>query len=338
MMHIIYNFDELPEHPDGSVVTIGNFDGVHRGHQAILAHAQRLAKEHGLPLYVITFDPAPSKLLRPEHAPKLLTPLPIKKQLLARCGIERLIIVATTLSFLATPPRHFVRDILVKKLRVKHIVEGETFGFGQQRQAGIGDLQQWAAEFGFTSHLTPSLVVAGSEPAAQLRNHTVSSSLIRGFLAEHQYRLAYQCLGHPLWLAGQIVPGRGKARQLGFPTANIQLYTNDQLVPFDGVFAAAARLGDSFEQAWDQSVLHPTALSIGPCSTFTDGVWQIEAFLMDLLRLDEDLYGKHILCTIVEKMRAQEKFDSMEALSKAIDKDCRSIRDVLAQAGLETFR
>jgi len=325
-MKIFTSLDNFPSPPDGCVVTVGNFDGVHRGHQDIFARARSLAQENSLPLIGITFDPSAAKVLRPDNAPRILTPLEIKTQLLAQQGLDQLIVVKTTRKFLDLSPAQFVENILLKRLALRHIVEGPTFGFGNRRLGTTFSLEELATRFGFQAHMVSAFTIILDErkpPTA------LSSTLLRHLVRDSLFPKVKQCLGRDYELAGRVCTGLGRGRELGFPTANLEPYNPDQLVPQDGVYAGFARLGENFEDAWKQEKKYPAAISIGRGETFSDGLWQIEAHLLDYEANPPSLLRHHIIITLIERLRPQKKFNSNGELIQAIENDCQTIRQTL---------
>lgn len=325
-MQIYHAVESFPTPPDGCVATIGNFDGVHLGHQAIIAHARSLAQREGLPLVALTFDPSPLKFLRPDKAPRLLTPIELKALLLEDQRVDSLLVIKPTQAFLSLSPEEFARHVLIEKLQARHVVEGQTFGFGQRRSGSMVSLQELGDKFGFGAHLVPSRKIElDGSPVA------VSSTLIRQYLATSQFGRAKPCLGRPYILGGRVVAGRQTGRKLGFPTANLQLYQTDQLTPEDGVFAGWACVGSSPQEAWRGRRKYQAAISVGCCETFADGVWQIEAYFLDYAPSSstDELYDQHLLLSFVHRLRPQQRFDSPADLTRAIDQDCRAIRQLL---------
>jgi riboflavin kinase/FMN adenylyltransferase len=322
-MKIITDLNKTTLPSDGSVLAIGNFDGIHRGHQAIIATARDLARKNNLPLIVMIFDPAPVKVLRPELAPRILTPTIFKTFLLEDQGIDQLIVVPTDKAFLAQSPDEFIENLAVNKLRATHIVEGENFAFGRHRQGTTEVLQELGARFGFEAHIVgPQTLKLDNLPEPIV----VSSTFIRQQISACEFSQVRECLGRFYDIPGRIVRGQGRGHKIGFPTANLELLDPDQLVPLDGVFAGYVRLGDSFDEAGRSDEYYAGAISIGSCETFVDGHWQIEAHLLDLEAPVDSLYDKHLLISFVQRIRQQEKYDSLDALVRAINADCKQIR------------
>ncbi len=323
--HVCRKIEDFPVIQGGCVVAIGNFDGLHLGHQLILQKASELASQEGLPLVVMTFDPTPVKLLRPDKAPRTIMPLVIKQRLFADYCIDHLIVVETTEFFLATEDIDFVEKILVKKLNFKHIVEGQTFNFGKRGAGTMVTLAEMAESHGFKTHLVGSM----TRNFEQIGSVAICSTLIRQLLATCQFELATICMGRPFTLGGVVVPNRQKGRTLGFPTANFSFYCDDQLIPDDGVFVGWVRWGSTAEAAWDSDQKYMAAVSIGSCETFEDGNWQVEAHILDFPSEAPELADQHILLEFVDKLRDQQRFKSPEDLVEAMERDCRRARQRL---------
>ncbi len=329
MMRIVESLIDLETPQRGSVLAIGNFDGVHIGHQAIIAQGRKLADEHGLPLIVMTFYPAPVKMLRPELAPRILTPIDVKKQLIAAAGVDILIVIQTTREFLGQEPETFVKNVVVEKLRARHVVEGGTFSFGKRRAGSIELLQELGQKNGFEVHPVPSSTLnldGFTEPVA------VSSTFVRQQIAACEFGQVRQCLGRYYELPGRVERAKGRGHEIGFPTANLRLYSADQLIPPDGVYAGYVRFGDKLNTVCESDEFRPAALSIGGCETFADGHWQIEAHILDFTGDKDILYNKHMLMGLVKRTRQQEKFDSVEILIDQIKQDCEKVKLALQNA------
>ncbi len=327
-MQIFNGLNEFLRPPHGSVVTIGNFDGVHLGHQAIIARARTLAREQDMPLIAVTFEPSSVKLLRPEKAPPLLTPLNFKSHLLERQGIDALILIHPTPEFLSRSADDFVRRVLAEQLNARHVVEGQTFSFGHQRSGTMVVLHQLAERYGFQTHLIPSERITLDD----LGPTAVSSTLIRQLITTCQFEKAARCLGRPYTLSGRIVRGRQAGRELGFPTANLEPDDRTQLTPEDGVYAGWAHIGDSLEAAVQAPAVYHAAVSIGRCETLPDAAWQIEAHLLDYPRSsdeNDEFYGRHMLLSFTRRIRSMKRFNTAAELTAAIADDCRVVRDVL---------
>ena len=308
---LIRGLENVPPSVRGGVLTIGNFDGVHLGHQRILNLGQDLARSAGAPLIAMTFELPPDLVIRPTDTPKRLTSLERKVELLLRAGADHVVVARTDKELLAMEPATFVESVIRAHFAPRHIVEGPNFFFGRGRSGTVETLRELGQQGGFEVHvvepLTTTLVGAGE---------SISSTLIRRLVAEGRVAEAAECLGRPYVLYGTVIPGRGRGRVLAFPTANID--PAEQVVPADGVYAGWAQIDDRRYSA---------AISIGNKPTFDDGdPTVVEAFLLDAG--DGDFYGRHMALEVVHHLRAQTKFDGLEALQAQIEKDVERVRQL----------
>ncbi len=244
---------------------------------------------------------------------------------MAEVDIDTLIILDTTNGLLDIPAENFLTDIMLGHINMKYIVEGSSFNFGHKAKGNIPGLQKWAQDFDFKVEL-----VAGHQQIFDNQPMIVSSTLIRQFIVNYRFDDVRACLNRYYSLAGTIEPMLGRGHSLGFPTANLKLYDKNQLVPGDGVFAGFVQWADSFEQAWNHKNYYPAAISIGPCPTFADGQWQIEAHILGFQGSRDSLTGKHLLLNFVERIRPQQKFDNAEQLIKTIKEDCEKTKNIIA--------
>ena len=329
-MRVYESLREYARAAEGSVATIGNFDGVHRGHQAIVRRARLLASSEGLRLVGMTFEPAPVKVLCPEKAVRRLSPIEVKTALLAEQGLDDLVIVPSTAGFFSQSAERFASEVLVDCLGARHVVEGANFSFGRGRSGTVEALGSLGERLGFMVHT----VAAQTVELAGRGQVVVSSTLVRALVEAGELAGAQRCLGRYYGLAGRVTSGRGVGRQLGFPTANLELYNPDQLTGPDGVYAGYATLADESGSFYGgEQRRYGAAIVIGRSKTFGDGPWQIEAHLLDF-EGGEDLSGKDMLLWLVERLRGQEKFGDTRLLADAIAADCRRVRGILAaQAG-----
>ncbi len=325
-MDIITNLDKFPRTEAGCVLTIGNFDGLHMGHQEIISSAGNFAQRKNLPLYLMTFDPPPLFVLRGENRPPQITAPIMKMKLIEETGkVDGVILVKPDRNFLGMIPREFVWNILIEKLNIKFIVEGQTFNFGARGSGTIVTLQELGEEFGFETFMTPSCKMRCSEGET-----AISSTLVRSKIATCNFSQVKCCLGRNYILPGTVVKGRGVGRTMGYPTANIQPYTDYQQMPEDGVFACRARIGNNFEHAWNSQKSYKAAVSMGYCQTFKDVQHQTEAFLLDYEGDFDSLVDKHILLEYVAKLRDQVTFTDPGELASQIGKDCQEIDKLLS--------
>jgi len=323
IMQRISSVSQLEKVRKGCVLTIGNFDGVHVGHQQILAAAKEAAAQRETQLLVMTFEPHPLAVLRPEKAPGVLTPLALKERLLTELGADCILVVESTSELLSLSAEDFVRRFLVENIWPSLVVEGESFNFGSGRSGGISTLQELGVENGFDV----SVVTAKEVALSAGRTVKVSSTIVRDLLANGDVADAAVALGRPYRLMERIIAGRGKGRRLGFPTANMKL--PGQVIPAEGVYAGFAEVAETPDQLLSAKAKSPAALSIGTSATYGDkNPLLIEAHL--LIDGVGRLYDKWLAMDFVERIRAQKKFKSESELSAQIAKDCKKVRTFLA--------
>jgi riboflavin kinase/FMN adenylyltransferase len=310
-------FDGLRAISRGSVVTIGNFDGVHLGHRQIIQTCDSLRREcESGKIVVVTFEPHPFTVLRPESAPARLTPAPVKTRLLESLRVDELVILAPTPEVLGlSAPAFFV--ILKDEAKVAHLVEGDTFTFGKGREGTIEKLQEWSRGSWTRLHVVPPVMQA----LLDLQVVPVSSSLIRFLIEQGRARDAAICLARPYLLRGPVIRGHQRGRTIGIPTANLDC--REQLVPADGVYAARTTInGQPF----------PVALSIGTMPTFGENQRQVEGFIIGF---DGDLYGQVIEFEVLDWMREQWKLPSIEALKVQIAQDVQVVKRIVENFSAE---
>ncbi|MEW6154906.1 MAG: bifunctional riboflavin kinase/FAD synthetase [Actinomycetota bacterium] len=298
---------------EGTAVTIGAYDGVHLGHQAVLAALRRLASARGLETVVVTFDRHPATVVRPGSAPKLLTGLDQKLEALAATGyVDRTLVVPFDKERSQEEPEDFVREVLVDELGARLVVVGEDFHFGRDRR---GNVELLAAFAEFETVGLGLVAVDGLD-------RPVSSTAARAAVAAGDVDLAARLLGRPFEVRGEVVAGDGRGRDLGFPTANL-FVASDLLLPAIGIYAG-------WYQRPDGSV-HPTAVSVGLRPTFTDGAAGplVEAHLLDF---DGDLYGEAARLRFVARLRDEERYGSVDALVEQVGRDVAATRAVLGAA------
>ena len=305
----------------GSVLTIGNFDGLHLGHREILNAAKQTAAQKHTQLVVMTFEPHPLAILHPHQKPDLLTSLTLKKHLLAEEGADCLLLIKISPELLSLSPAEFVDRFIIKGIQPSIVVEGESFNFGSDRRGNAQTLQQMGKENGFLV----SIVDAKEVQLSTGKTVKVSSTVIRNMLKNGQVADAALALTRPYRLIGRIIPGRGKGKQLGFPTANMA--PPEQLVPTEGVYAGFVQIGDSEQQVCPDTEKRPAALSIGTTLTLgSDYLRLIEAHI--LTGRVGDLHGKYIAMDFMQRIRSQHKFDTEKQLSEQIAKDCKTANDI----------
>nr|WP_086940621.1 bifunctional riboflavin kinase/FAD synthetase [Thaumasiovibrio occultus] len=306
-MELIRGIHNLSARHQGCVLSIGNFDGVHLGHQAVLTQLKHKANELGLPAVVMSFEPQPLEVIRPAAAPARLTRLRDKYHQLAKVGIDRLLAVIFNLHFAQMEAEAFIEALLVKQLGVKYLVVGDDFCFGRGRRGNFAMLQRAGEVFGFEVVSTKSFCLQGQR---------VSSTAIREALASDRLDDAKSLLGRPYSINGRVSHGRKLGRTIGFPTANVPL---KRLVsPVNGVYAVTVMFEGN---AW------PGVANIGNRPT-VDGIrQQLEVHLFDF---HQDLYGQQIEVILRHKLRDEEKFASFEELKAQIERDAQQARQWLA--------
>ena len=291
----------------GSAVTIGNFDGVHRGHQAMLASLQRAAAPRGLTPCALTFEPHPRELFAPAQAPVRLTSLREKLELLAGYGMQRTHIEHFTRAFAALTPEAFVERVLVQTLAARWVMVGEDFRFGTRRAGDLALLKALGERHGF--EVAPMETVVGE-------GMRVSSSAVRQALAGGDLARAARLLGRNYGISGRVVRGDQLGRQLGFPTANIQLKHNRP--PLSGIFAVRLHDADQVREGVASLGVRPTVKAAGAAAV-------LEVHVLDF---DGDLYGRHVRAEFLSKIRDEEKYADLETLKAAIARDCEAARKV----------
>ncbi len=296
----------------GTVVTVGTFDGVHRGHWEVLQEIRRRAAATGRRSVLLTFDPHPLRIVRPGQAPPLLTTPIEKKEILAESGLDYAVFLSFTPALSRYEPRRFVEEVLVGRLGVEELVIGHDHGFGRGRSGDADTLRRIGEEIGFAVDIVPP-VVADGEP--------ISSSRIRAALQAGDPEAAARALGRPYSLRGLVVRGEQRGRHLGFPTANLAVASSDKLIPAGGIYAVrGVTRGGTFDGA----------LHLGPRPTFPGSPPTIELHLLDF---DGDLYGEDIRVDFVRRLRDVLPFDSVAALVAQMHADVGEARRALVEAG-----
>ena len=290
---------DVPGDWGASVVTIGKFDGVHRGHQRDVAIARRAAADLGLPAVVVTFDPHPDEVVRPGSHPALLCTARRKLQLLAGLGVDAVCVIPFTLEFSRLGPDEFVRSVLVDRLHAARVVVGENFRFGHKATGDVALLAELGEKYEFAVTGVPLLSENGL---------MVSSTAIRSMLADGLVAAAAELLGRPHRVEGVVVRGYQRGRAMGFPTANLEPPPNTA-IPADGIYAGWLA---SMDAAGAETERWPAAISVGTNPTFEGQDRVVEAHALD--RDDLDLYGVHVAVDFVARLRATVRFDSVEAL------------------------
>jgi riboflavin kinase / FMN adenylyltransferase len=292
--------------PKGGVVTVGNFDGVHRGHQKMLGDVVRRAKGLSAPSVVVTFDPHPLKVLRPEEAPRMLQTLRQKEEAVEACDVEALVIVPFTRDFSLTPAETFVHEILVRKLAAREVHVGERFTFGRDKGGNLALLRRLGAEAG--------MQVVGLSDVVE-DGEAISSTRIRGALEAGDVVLAEKLLGRPYAMDGLVARGDRMGRKIGFPTINLK--PENELYPRDGVYLSTVYI-DSFERTFG------CVTNIGRRPTvYEDFATTIESYVLDF---SSDVYGERIRLAFLGRLRDEMTFRSMLELTAQIRRDVEATR------------
>ncbi|WP_328611473.1 bifunctional riboflavin kinase/FAD synthetase [Amycolatopsis sp. NBC_00345] len=314
---------DLPGGWGRCVVTIGVFDGVHRGHQALIARTVRAAAERGLPSVVLTFDPHPSEVLRPGSHPAQLTTLRRKAELVEGLGVDAFAVLPFTLELSKLSAPEFVHEVLVDRLHTAAVVVGDNFTFGHKAAGNVALLRELGQRFGFVAYgaeLQGRSLTEGDRAANDI---TFSSTYIRSCIDAGDVVAAADALGRPHRLEGIVVRGDRRGHDLGYPTANLST-PRFAAVPADGVYTAW------FTRSSDPGRRLRAAVSVGTNPTFSGRERTVEAFVLDV---DEDFYGQHVALDFVTRLRDQVRFPRSEDLVTQIDDDVARTRKELATGG-----
>jgi riboflavin kinase / FMN adenylyltransferase len=311
--------DAVPPDLGRTVVTIGNFDGVHRGHRVILDRARQAADEQGdeqgedVPVVVVTFDPHPVAVLAPDRAPVALTTIDQRTRLLAERGADHVLVLPFDRAMSTWSPEEFVQRVLVDALRATVVVVGTNFRFGHRASGSVDTLRRLAPGMGFT---VDDLDLVGGDPPW-------SSTLVRRALESGDVEQAAGVLGRPHTVEGVVVEGDHRGRELGYPTANVP--TSEMVaVPADGVYAGTLqRLDEPAAPVW------PAAVSVGTNPTFGGAERRVESYVLD--RDDLELYGVPVRVAFVTRLRGQVRFDGTDALVRQMADDVDRTRDALGE-------
>lgn len=293
-------------------VTLGNFDGVHKGHRKIFSQLRLKANEMGGDAVIFTFDPHPIKVLRPDESPRLISPLPEKLKLLEESGADAVILADFTKAFAALHPAQFVKDIIHKLIGAKHVIVGHDFTFGKGKEGTIGSLEAFGAELGFHVQVIPAVTVD---------NEIVSSTRIRELIRKGEVKKAAKLLGRCHYIVGEVIKGHGRGKPLGFPTANICYHA--ELLPEDGVYATTVEI---------EGKTYHGATNVGTNPTFGDKERSVETYILDF---DDSLYGKMIKVSFVERIRGEVTFSSPGQLADQITRDISQVKTVLNRENSE---
>jgi riboflavin kinase/FMN adenylyltransferase len=309
-----HSLDEVPDDWGPSAVTIGVFDGVHRGHRVVVQRLIERARAAGARSVVVTFDPHPMTVVRPESAPLLLTTVDQRAVLLGELGVDAVCVLAFTAAFSQLSPEEFVQGVLCDRLHAVQVVVGENFRFGHRAAGDLALLERMGQRHGFTAE---GVGLSGDGDAAW------SSSYVRAEIAAGDVASAAQALSRPYSVEGVVVEGDRRGRGLGYPTANLAI-PDAIAIPADGVYAgwlAVHTTGSGGDRL-------PAAISVGTNPTFGGTRRRVEAYVLD--RDDLELYGARSTVEFVERLRGQVRFDDVQALRDEMAADVRRTREVLA--------
>ncbi|NVK54645.1 MAG: bifunctional riboflavin kinase/FAD synthetase [Alteromonadaceae bacterium] len=305
-MELIRGLNNLKAHHQGCVLTIGKFDGVHLGHQAVLDSVIKQARRLSLPATVMVFEPHPEEVFTPDSAPARISPLAEKYQLLKAQGVDRLLCVRFNAAFAAQSADIFIEQLLVQKLGVKFLVVGDDFRFGKGRKGDFNRLQQAGEKYGFELVSTQSY---------RMQDCRISSTAVREALADGNFSLAHTMLGREFFISGRVIHGEKKGRTIGFPTANVLL--NRCQTPITGVFAVKLNIAGS---------QYAGVANIGSRPTVNGQRKQLEVHIFDF---EGSLYGQRIQVMPVAKIRDEKRFDGLDALRQQIARDVEQAQQVL---------
>ena len=311
-MRILRHYSHPPDEAKGAVVALGNFDGVHRGHQALIAEARAIAKETGRPLAALVFEPYPREFFRPKDEPFRLTPFRAKARLLQELGIEILIVLAFDAGMAGRLAQDFVMDVLVHELEVSHIVVGEDFRFGKGRGGDVTTLGYMGEMEGFGVTVFKAVAEDGEK---------ISSSKVRAALKAGRPDEAAHLLGHWWSVEGHVAHGDRRGRELGFPTANLKL--EHTLHPAFGVYAVRARIAD-------RTQIHDGVANFG-----IRPMVRLPTPLLEVHRFDfsRDIYGEILSVELIAYLRGEMIFADLEALKVQMAADSKEARQILAKTG-----
>ncbi len=301
----------LPPDVDGTVVTVGSFDGVHRGHMAVLREITRRADKRGLDSVLVTFDRHPLTVVRPDEAPGMLTTPDEKKEFLSQSGLDYVAFLPFTRTLSQYSPEEFVDHVLCRRFRVAELVIGYDHGFGHGREGDIDLLRRLGRTFGFAVDVVPAVGVDGAP---------VSSTGIRRSVAAGEVEKAARELGRPYSFRGPVVTGLGRGRDLGFPTANIKAPEGEKLLPKQGIYAVRASL---------RTEIRSGLLHLGPRPTFAGSPPSIELYILDF---DQDIYGERVRVDFLKRLRDVRPFGTAGKLIEQMKRDREMARRYFARS------
>jgi riboflavin kinase/FMN adenylyltransferase len=304
-MKVFHHLEQVPGDFGPTILSVGNFDGVHRAHQAVLAQVVQRAKERGVRSLAVTFEPHPTRILRPDVAPKLITPLPRKLDLLAATGLDATLVLPFSRDLSLTSPRAFAEEILCRRLHAVEVHEGANFHFGRKAQGDVRRLAGYGSEAGFEVKIYPEMTIRGD---------TVSSSRIRELLHEGRVARARQLLGRIFSLISTPGRGRGYGHKYTVPTINLSQY--DELVPKDGVYITRTRFnGECFD----------SVTNVGTRPTFGQESFAVESHLLNFHPIELTAQTE-VELFFMYRLRGEIKFPSVDALRQQIGHDIRRAR------------
>lgn len=304
-MQVLRHLEEVPADFGPSLVSIGNFDGIHRAHQAVLREVLQRARPHRAKAMAVTFDPHPTHILRPDKELKLLTPLSIKLKLFEQTGVDAVLILPFTRDLSVMSPREFVEQILVKTLKVKEVHEGFNFHFGHKASGNVEILKEFGREFGFEVEVYPEM---------KLRGETVSSTEIRRLLSEGNVSKARHLLGRVFTISSTPGRGRGYGHKYTVPTINLSRY--DEMIPRNGVYITRSKIGDT---------CFDSVTNVGVRPTFGPDSFAIESHMLNFHPIEVTAQTP-VELSFLEWIRPEMKFSSPDALRDQIAKDVHKAR------------
>ena len=315
-MEVSRNYEKIQKAKLGSAVTIGTYDGVHLGHRKLISELCKIAHSRDLCSVVLTFEPHPASVVRPESAPLLLTGLEQKLEQLEKTGVELVQIIEFDEKRAEESAEEFVKEVLVETLNAKVVAVGEDFHFGKNREGNVKLLEQIGKEENFEIHSLELLEINGTLPTSESQN---SSTAIREALLNGDLEKANMMLGRPYEVRGEVTEGDSRGRELGFPTANIRV-PSERLLPLDGVYAGFYESSDGCK--------YPSAISLGTRPHFyDDGDLLLEVHLIDE---NLDLYGDFSKITFERFLRNQKRFENIDSLIKQLEFDVDDARIALS--------
>jgi riboflavin kinase / FMN adenylyltransferase len=316
-MILLRSLNEIPESLRGGAVAIGNFDGVHLGHARLIERLRAMARRMDGPAVVFTFEPSPTRILRPDAAPEPLLWLDRKIEILAELGADALLVYPTDRGFLEMEAREFFDRVIRDRLAARAMVEGPNFFFGRKRSGNVEVLRQFCAEAAMPFEVAEPVEIGGQ---------IVSSSRVRSLVMAGQLDGARAMLGRPYRIRGAVVRGAGRGAKIGYPTANVGQI--DTLLPGEGIYAARVRIGmrhtpcpeaaTGTQRVPDTDIWHPAAVSLGPNPTFGDGGLKVEAYVIGF---QGDIYGEPIEVDFLARLRDIKRFESVDALLVQMARD-----------------